>query len=77
MLRKPELVLRPESALLAVTAVWGGTFLVVHTAVAHSGPLFFVGLRFVLAGLLGLVVFGRRLRGITARIWGRGWPSGR
>lgn len=76
MLRKPELLLRPESALLAVTAVWGGTFLVVHTAVQHSGPLFFVGLRFVLAGLLGLMVFGRKLRGVTRADMGAGLAIG-
>ncbi|MGV9858071.1 DMT family transporter [Gordonia sp. NPDC003425] len=56
---------RHELALIAVTAIWGGTFLVVHTAMAHSGPLFFVGLRFTVAGLFGLLVFGRSLRGIT------------
>ena len=59
MLRKPEL------ALVAVTAIWGATFLVVHTAVQYSGPVFFVGLRFVIAGVFGLLVFGRALRGLT------------
>jgi drug/metabolite transporter (DMT)-like permease len=58
---------RQELALVAVTAVWGTTFLVVHLAVQHSGPLFFVGLRFVAAGLISVGVFRRRLAGLTRR----------
>jgi drug/metabolite transporter (DMT)-like permease len=54
-------------ALVAVTAVWGATFLVVHLAVERSGPLFFVGLRFLTAGLFSLVLFRRTLRRVTRR----------
>ncbi|MFS9605743.1 EamA family transporter, partial [Klebsiella pneumoniae] len=54
---RTPLLSRQELALIAVTMVWGGTFLVVHLAMQHSGPLFFVGLRFVTAGLIGLLVF--------------------
>ncbi|TQL72993.1 DMT family transporter [Delftia sp. HK171] len=54
-----------ELALIAVTMVWGGTFLVVHLAMQHSGPLFFVGLRFVTAGLIGLLVFRKAMAGLT------------
>lgn len=61
-------VSRPELALVAITAVWGGTFLVVHTAMAVSGPMFFVGLRFLTAGLISAIVFRRALRGIR-------WPE--
>ncbi|MGW8482561.1 DMT family transporter [Microbacterium sp. NPDC055903] len=53
-----------ELALIAITAVWGCTFLVVHWAMEHSGPWFFVGLRFLLAGLISAVIFRRMLRGI-------------
>lgn len=56
---------RQELALILVTMVWGGTFLVVHTAMKYSGPLFFVGLRFVLAALMGMLVFRGALRGLT------------
>ncbi|GAA3882824.1 DMT family transporter [Leifsonia kafniensis] len=56
---------RQELALVVVTAIWGGTFLLVHIAMQHSGPMFFVGLRFVVAGLIGCVVFRRSLRGMT------------
>lgn len=59
------LLSRQELALIAVTMVWGGTFLVVHLAMQHSGPLFFVGLRFVTAGLIGLVVFRKVMAGLT------------
>ncbi|KFJ10664.1 eamA-like transporter family protein [Delftia acidovorans] len=51
--------------MIAVTMVWGGTFLVVHLAMQHSGPLFFVGLRFVTAGLIGLLVFRKAMAGLT------------
>jgi drug/metabolite transporter (DMT)-like permease len=55
---------RQELALVLVTAVWGATFLVVHIAVQYSGPWFFVGMRFVTAGLISAVIFARVLRGI-------------
>ena len=58
---------RQELALVAVTAVWGATFLVVHLAVQHGGPLFFVGLRFLAAGAISLVIFRRTLTGLTRR----------
>lgn len=50
---------------MAVTAFWGSTFLIIQLAMQHSGPLFFVGLRFVTAGLVGTLVFWKRLQGLT------------
>ena len=50
---------------MAVTAFWGSTFLIIQLAMQHSGPLFFVGLRFVAAGLVGTLVFWKRLQGLT------------
>jgi len=55
---------RPEWALIGITAIWGGTFLAVHLAMEHSGPLSFVGLRFLAAGLISAVLFRRALRGM-------------
>lgn len=54
-----------ELALIGITLLWGATFLIVHIAVAHAGPLFFVGLRFVTAGLLSLLFFRKAVRRLT------------
>ena len=56
---------RYEWSLVIVTMFWGGTFLVVHTAMEHAGPLFFVGMRFALASLFVLPFVIRKLRGVT------------
>lgn len=53
-------------ALIAVTMVWGATFLVVQNAVTVSGPFFFVGLRFAAAALLLGLFAGRSLVCVTA-----------
>lgn len=58
---------RQEIALIGITLLWGATFLIVHIAVGHTGPLFFVGIRFVSAGLLSLIVFRQALRGLTKK----------
>lgn len=65
-----------EAALIAITAVWGSTFLLVHWAMQHSGPWFFVGLRFLVAGLISVVIFHRVLRGIRWRDIGAGVAIG-
>lgn len=51
--------------MIFITMVWGGTFLVVHRAMAHSGPFFFVGLRFATASLLLAFFFRRYLKQTT------------
>ncbi|MEN0022437.1 MAG: DMT family transporter [Microbacterium sp.] len=69
--------LRPqETALIAITAVWGSTFLLVHWAMQHSGPWFFVGLRFLVAGVISVVIFRSALRGIRWRDIGAGVAIG-
>ncbi|MEV4669052.1 DMT family transporter [Microbacterium sp. LWO12-1.2] len=69
--------LRPqETALIAITAVWGSTFLLVHWAMQHSGPWFFVGIRFLVAGLISVVIFRRVLHGIRWRDIGAGVAIG-
>lgn len=67
---------RQEVALIAVTAIWGSTFLLVHWAMQHSGPWFFVGIRFLVAGLISMVIFRRVLRGIRWRDIGAGVTIG-
>ncbi len=60
-----RLLSRQELALVLITAVWGATFLVVHIAVQYSGPWFFVGMRFITAGIISALLFARILSGIT------------
>ncbi|MBP2397890.1 DMT family transporter [Glutamicibacter protophormiae] len=67
---------RQEAALLAITAVWGSTFLLVHLAMRHSGPMFFVGVRFLVAGLAATLVFRRSMRGMTRLELGAGTAIG-
>lgn len=58
---------RQEAALILVTMVWGGTFLAVQHALAVSGPLFFVGLRFAVAAACTLLLALRTCKGLTLR----------
>jgi len=58
----------PALLLVATTAVWGWTFVVVKEAVRHYPVLSFLGLRFALAAVvLWLVVTASRLKAIRAR----------
>ncbi|WP_332065281.1 DMT family transporter [Bartonella sp. CB189] len=54
-----------EMVLFFATVLWGITFLVTHVAVRYSGPLFFVGFRFIVAALMCKVVFRRSMKGTT------------
>ena len=56
---------RSEAVLIAVTMIWGATFLVVQNALSVSGPLFFVGLRFGTAALAMALIAAPVLRGLT------------
>ncbi|MBB5073803.1 drug/metabolite transporter (DMT)-like permease [Bartonella callosciuri] len=62
---KCPLLSRQELALFFATILWGITFLVIHIAVRYSGPLFFVGFRFITASLICCAIFGRSMKGIT------------
>lgn len=55
----------PELSLVFVTMIWGVTFLIVHIAVAQTGPLVLVGLRFLIAGLLAAALAWRELCRVT------------
>ncbi len=48
-------------SLLAVTAVWGATFVMVHDAVAHFGVMGFLACRFALAAAVTALMWGWRL----------------
>ncbi|MET0781842.1 MAG: DMT family transporter [Microbacterium sp.] len=71
-----RLLSKQEAALVLITAVWGATFLIVHIAVQYSGPWFFVGMRFVVAGLISAIVFARVLPGMTWKEIGAGSAIG-
>lgn len=57
--------LRAEAALLAITMVWGATFLAVQFAMTMSGPLFFVGSRFAIAAAIAVLIAGKTLKRVT------------
>ncbi|SSW65060.1 DMT family transporter [Achromobacter agilis] len=67
---------RQEIALVLVTMLWGSTFLIIHIAMQHSGPLFFVGVRFTIAGGMALLLFRKRMAAITRREIGAGIAIG-
>ncbi len=58
---------RHEAALIAITMVWGATFLTVQWAMHYSGALFFVGIRFLVAGGMTMLVFAGAMKGLTRR----------
>lgn len=56
---------RHELALIAITMVWGATFLIVQWAMVYSGALFFVGVRFLVAGVCTALLFRKAMTGLT------------
>lgn len=57
---------RQEIALAIITMFWGGTYYVLHVALQTSGPFFFVGVRFLIAAVIVIMLTGRRcLTGMT------------
>lgn len=48
------------ASLLAVTAVWGVTFVAIKSALADIGPLWFIATRFSLAAVVLLLIYPRR-----------------
>ncbi len=67
---------RQEAVLVLATVIWGATFLIIHIAVQHSGPWFFVGMRFITAGLISALLFARVLKGLTLKEIGAGAAIG-
>lgn len=55
----------PELCLIAITVLWGGTFLIVKHAMLFSGPFFFVGFRFFVAGLALFIFSYRNILNLT------------
>lgn len=61
-----------DLALLLVTAIWGGTFVMVKDAVEQYPVFPFLTLRFALASAVLLVIGGRRIRTLGWKGWGAG-----
>jgi len=57
---------RAEFSLLAITLIWGSTFVIVKALLENNSPLFYTAVRFLLSTLLVYAVFFRRLVRIPA-----------
>ncbi len=58
---------RAETALLATTCIWGGTFVVVKIGMEDVSPLLLTAIRFAIAMLLYLGIFRGKLFPLPAR----------
>jgi len=68
MMLLPRLFITPrEWALIGITMLWGGTFIIVHMAVRTAPPFFFVGFRFLMASLVVGLLIRRSLLHISGR----------
>lgn len=65
-----------EAALVAVAAVWGGTFVMVKDAVSRYPVYGFLALRFAIAAVAFVVVFPSSVRLVTPRAAGAGVAAG-
>ncbi|MBX2804480.1 MAG: DMT family transporter [Hyphomicrobiales bacterium] len=54
----------PEAALIIVTMIWGGTFIIVQNALSVTGPFFFVGARFGMAAIMMALFSVQDMRGV-------------
>jgi drug/metabolite transporter (DMT)-like permease len=63
--RPPRHSRLPDLVLVAITAIWGATFLAVQTGLQWAGPYGFVALRFGAAGLIALAWSHRLLKQMT------------
>ncbi len=53
--------LRADLILIFVTLIWGSTFTVVKGALADTTPFFFMAIRFLLAALIFVAIFYRKI----------------
>lgn len=63
---------RQEVAIGIITVLWGGTYYIIQLALQTSGPLFFIGVRFLAAAAVVACFVGRKriLNGIPrSEIW--------
>jgi drug/metabolite transporter (DMT)-like permease len=61
---------KAEAALLFNVVVWGATFVLIKSALREISPVLFLAMRFSLAAVALVVLFGRKFQGAKApRIW--------
>jgi drug/metabolite transporter (DMT)-like permease len=56
---------KSETVLIIITLIWGGTFVVIKGALDDASPLFFVGVRFLLATAILTPFMLTKLKGFT------------
>jgi drug/metabolite transporter (DMT)-like permease len=61
-----------DALLLLIALIWGSTFVMVKQSVAHFPVFAFLCLRFTIAALVLLLLFGSRLRQLSASMVGAG-----
>lgn len=66
----------PTAALLAVTAVWGSTFIILKDTLNHVDAADFLAVRFTIAAALMVVLTRFRLAGLDRAQWARGLGLG-
>lgn len=63
--------LLPVLALIAITAVWGSSFVIIHGLVERIPPIDFLGVRFAIAGALIGIIRWHALRQVPRFVWSR------
>lgn len=58
---------KEELFLVAITAFWGGTFIIVQYGLKFAEPFFFVGTRFAVAAVLAIIISHDVIRHLTRR----------
>ena len=59
----------PMLALMCVTAIWGSTFFIIKGILTSIPTLDFLGVRFFIAGLVIIVLRGRKLLRGSVTTW--------
>ncbi len=63
---------RAESILLAMTMIWGSTFVVVKLGLADISPVFYTSLRFLISCIIFLPLFYHKIFPIPRTAWKKG-----
>lgn len=66
-MRAPKTLPKPDYVLMAMTLLWGGTFIITRNALTLINPLLFIAARFGLAAILLLTLFRPNLFALRKR----------